>query len=47
MLHREGITIAQVRVPDGTNEITQADTLLNAVEIPEGEPSLVRDTAKS
>jgi predicted transposase YbfD/YdcC len=41
MLHREGITIAQVRVPDGTNEITQADTLLNAVEIPEGEPSLV------
>ena len=28
MLHREAITIAQVRVPDGTNEITQADTLL-------------------
>ena len=26
MLHREAVTIAQVRVPDGTNEITQADT---------------------
>jgi hypothetical protein len=24
MLHREAVTIAQVRVPDGTNEITQA-----------------------
>jgi predicted transposase YbfD/YdcC len=41
MLHREAITIAQVRVPDGTNEITQADTLLNAVEIPAGESVLV------
>ena len=41
MLHREAITIAQVRVPDGTNEITQADTLLNAVEIPGGESVLV------
>ena len=41
MLHREAITIAQVRVPDGTNEITQADTLLNAAEIPEGESVLV------
>ena len=41
MLHREAVTIAQVRVPDGTNEITQADALLNAAEIPEGEPVLV------
>ena len=41
MLHREAVTIAQVRVPDGTNEITQADTLLDAVKIPEGEPVLV------
>jgi predicted transposase YbfD/YdcC len=41
MLHREAVTIAQVRVPDGTNEITQADTLLDAAGIPEGEPVLV------
>ena len=30
MLHHEAVTIAQVRVPDGTNEITQAGTLLDA-----------------
>ena len=55
MLHREAVTIAQVRVPDGTNEITQADALLNAAEIPEGESVLVtldaahtqRETAES
>jgi predicted transposase YbfD/YdcC len=41
MLHREAITIAQVRVPDGTNEITQADALLGTAEIPGGEPVLV------
>ena len=41
MLHCEAVTIAQVRVPDGTNEITQADALLDAVKIPEGEPVLV------
>jgi predicted transposase YbfD/YdcC len=41
MLHREAVTIAQVRVPDGTNEITQADILLDAVKIPEGESVLV------
>jgi predicted transposase YbfD/YdcC len=41
MLHREAVTIAQVRVPDGTNEITQADTLLDAMRIPEGEAVLV------
>jgi predicted transposase YbfD/YdcC len=41
MLHHEAVTIAQLRVPDGTNEITQADTLLDAVKIPEGEPVLV------
>jgi predicted transposase YbfD/YdcC len=55
MLHREAVTIAQVRVPDGTNEITQADSLLDAVRIPEGEPVLItldaahtqRETAES
>jgi predicted transposase YbfD/YdcC len=41
MLHREAVTIAQVRVPDGTNEITQAGTLLDTAGIPEGEPALV------
>ena len=41
MLHREAVTIAQVRVPDGTNEITQADAILNTVEIPAGESALV------
>ena len=49
------MTIAQVRVPDSTNEITQADSLLDAVRIPEGEPVLVtldaahtqRETAES
>ena len=41
MLHREAVTIAQVRVPDGTNEITQAGRLLDTVEIPEGESALV------
>jgi predicted transposase YbfD/YdcC len=41
MLHDEAVTIAQVRVPDGTNEITQADTLLDAVNIPEGESVLI------
>ena len=55
MLHREAVTIAQLRVPDGTNEITQADALLNAAEIPEEEAVLVtldaahtqRETAES
>jgi predicted transposase YbfD/YdcC len=55
MLHCEAVTIAQVRVPDGTNEITQADALLDAAEIPERETVLVtldaahtqRDTAES
>ena len=45
MLYREALTIAQVRVPDGTNEITQADTLLDAVKIPEGESVLARQAA--
>jgi predicted transposase YbfD/YdcC len=35
MIHEEGITIAQVRVPDGTNEITQAGALLDALPVPE------------
>ncbi len=54
LLHDEAVTIAQVRVPDGTNEITQVEALLNAAEIPEGAIVLVtadaahaqEDTAK-
>ena len=34
MLHGEAVTIAQVRVPDGTNEIAQAENLLNGVTVP-------------
>lgn len=34
MMQREGVTIAQVRVPDGTNEITQVPELLKAVPVP-------------
>jgi predicted transposase YbfD/YdcC len=41
VLHREAVTIAQLRVPDGTNEITQAGALLDAAAIPEGEAVLV------
>ncbi len=41
MIHREAITIAQVIVPDGTNEITQVTALLEAMEIPGGGPALI------
>jgi DDE family transposase len=41
LLHDEAVTIAQVRVPDGTNEITQVESLLDAAEIPEGATVLV------
>lgn len=34
MLHDEAVTIAQVRVPDGTNEITQVECLLDTVTVP-------------
>ncbi|HVB41439.1 MAG TPA: ISAs1 family transposase [Streptosporangiaceae bacterium] len=41
MFHADAVTIAQVRVPDDTNEITQADTLLDTATIPESEPVLI------
>jgi predicted transposase YbfD/YdcC len=41
MLHDEAVTIAQVRVPDDTNEITQPDSLLGAVKIPGSGSALV------
>jgi predicted transposase YbfD/YdcC len=34
MRHAEAVTIAQVRVPDGTNEITQVEHLLRTVTVP-------------
>lgn len=34
MLHDEAVTIAQVRVPDGTNEITQVEHLLHGITMP-------------
>lgn len=40
MLHGEAVTVAQVRVPDGTNEITQVEAILEATEIPKGKPVL-------
>jgi len=40
MLHREAVTVAQVRVPDGTNETTQAGALVNKCAIQEGETVL-------
>ena len=40
MIREEGVTVAQVRVPDGTNEITQADALLDALPIPGSDPAV-------
>lgn len=40
MIHREQVTIAQVRVPDGTNEITQAEDLLSALPVTGDMPAL-------
>jgi hypothetical protein len=40
MIQGMAITIAQVRVPDGTNEITQVENLVNSCDIPDGESVL-------
>lgn len=40
MLQDEAVTVAQVRVPDGTNETTQAQAIMDAIEIPEGKTAL-------
>jgi predicted transposase YbfD/YdcC len=37
MVHGAGVTIAQVEVPAGTNEITQVESLLEAVPVVDGE----------
>ena len=41
LLHDEAVTIAQVRVPDTTNEITQVEELPDAADIPEDASVLV------
>lgn len=41
MIREKGLTIAQVRVPDGTNETTQADALLNALPVPEKDSVII------
>jgi predicted transposase YbfD/YdcC len=54
MIHGLGVTVAQVRVPDGTNEITQVEALLKGVPSRAGERVVVtmdaahtqRDTAE-
>lgn len=33
MLHREAVVISQVRIPDGTNEITQVAALLKGIDL--------------
>lgn len=40
MIREEGITVAQVRVPAGTNETTQAGAPLDSLPIPEGDPAV-------
>jgi predicted transposase YbfD/YdcC len=54
MIHGKGVTIAQIRVPDGTNETTQVEPLLAGVATEPGQPTIVtidaahtqRDTAE-
>lgn len=54
MVHREGVTVAQVQVPAGTNEITQVKALLDSVSAGDGDRVVVtmdaahtqRDTAE-
>jgi hypothetical protein len=41
MLQDEALTVAQVRVPDGTNEITQVKSLVKETGIQDGETVLV------
>lgn len=37
MIHGQGVSVGQVRVPDGTNEITQVEALLDSVAAAPGE----------
>ena len=40
MTHESWLSIGQVRVPDGTNEITQVDALISSLPVSPGEPAL-------
>ncbi len=45
MVHGKGVTVAQLKVPADTNEITQVSNLLDAVELPEGHGVVTLDAA--
>jgi hypothetical protein len=45
MIHGKGVTIAQVKVPAGTNEITQVPRLLDGVQVREGQTLATLDAA--
>jgi hypothetical protein len=40
MLHGTGIPVAQIRVPDGTNEITQVNTLIATIAVDPTQPRM-------
>jgi hypothetical protein len=41
MIHGKGVTVAQTRVPDGTNEITQVEPVLAGLATDPGQPVVV------
>lgn len=45
LAHREAVTVAQVQVPAGTNEITQVKELLEVVSVVEGEEVVITTDA--
>ncbi|WP_083390769.1 ISAs1 family transposase [Parafrankia soli] len=45
MFHREGVVVAQTQVPDGTNEITQVENLLENIAITPGQTIVTLDAA--
>jgi len=47
MVHGKGVTVAQLKVPTDTNEITQVSNLLDTVELPEGHGVVTLDAAHS
>ncbi len=45
MFHREGVVVAQTQVPDGTNEITQVENLLENIATAPGRTIVTLDAA--
>jgi hypothetical protein len=41
MIHSRAVTVAQIKVPDGTNEITQIEELLQDIADPEDRPVII------